>query len=58
MRRYFAFAPLAGGWRLILSLVGSSGRLIGILSGLFEPVEPDAEFGGLTIGAVAVDGAG
>jgi hypothetical protein len=42
--RYFAFAPLAGGSCIILSLVGFSGRLIGMLSGLLEPLGPLGPF--------------
>jgi hypothetical protein len=48
---YFAFAPLAGGSCDIGSWVGLRGRLIGILSGLLDPPEPEAASGGLAIGA-------
>jgi hypothetical protein len=56
-RRYFALAALAGGSCIILSLVGLSGRLIGILSGLLEPPEPEAASGGFTIDAPPFCGA-
>jgi hypothetical protein len=56
-RRYFAFAPLAGGSCIILSLVGLRGRLIGMLSGLLEPPEPEADSGGFTIDALLSCGA-
>jgi hypothetical protein len=50
---YFALTALAGGARIILSLVGTGGFLTGILSGLFDP--PEADDGGLTIEAPLSD---
>jgi hypothetical protein len=45
----FRVGAAGGGACIILSLVGLLGRLIGMLSGLLDPPEPEAASGGLAI---------